>query len=294
MEITALLRSKNVPYQTSGKNTSKGWVSLQCFFCDDHSNHLGINLKSGGWKCLKCGKKGKFYSLVNYLERDKKKAYQISRKFKPQPYEEVKPEGLKLPSGIINHPMKIHVSYLKERGFNHKILEQQYKIMYTGKMGKYAMRVLIPFFLDGKIVSFTARDVTGKQTLRYKDCKIKESTIPVHDTLYNFDNANEVILLVEGVTDVWRIGGSTVASCTVELTDNQKSLLAKAKSLSIMFDGEERAIKKAKMLAKQMKAVVPCVNVIELDGGDPAKLPLKEVIEVRKLAFGEAAKWNGK
>ena len=52
MNIIKVLSDYRIDYDTEGKNTSTGFVSIACPWCeDDPSHHLGINLKEGYYTC---------------------------------------------------------------------------------------------------------------------------------------------------------------------------------------------------------------------------------------------------
>lgn len=46
---------------------SGNWHHYQCFMCDDHSKHLGINVETGAVRCLRCGFK---FSLEHGKAKD--------------------------------------------------------------------------------------------------------------------------------------------------------------------------------------------------------------------------------
>lgn len=45
MSLKQLLIDYRIPFSEQGKNIGNGWIGLKCPFCDDHSNHLGLNLQ---------------------------------------------------------------------------------------------------------------------------------------------------------------------------------------------------------------------------------------------------------
>jgi len=60
----ALLDRLEVQYITEGPNCKRGWVNVRCPFCDDPSEHLGMNLETGAFNCWRCGKKVKSAALA--------------------------------------------------------------------------------------------------------------------------------------------------------------------------------------------------------------------------------------
>ena len=56
-DIVAYLDEKGIEYVTEGKNVSAGWIGLQCPYCSDQSNHLGVCLDGKGFSCFRCGER---------------------------------------------------------------------------------------------------------------------------------------------------------------------------------------------------------------------------------------------
>lgn len=55
MDLIEWFEDNDLEYWTQGKNVTAGWVNIQCVFCDDLSNHLGIRLSDYRVSCWKCG-----------------------------------------------------------------------------------------------------------------------------------------------------------------------------------------------------------------------------------------------
>jgi DNA primase len=100
--------------------------------------------------------------------------------------------------------------------------------------------------------------------------------LPKGQLLYNLDRASRqpFIVLVEGVTDVWRLGSMAVSGFGKDLSDQQVCLLreasqAGARHVVILLDGGETvAAWKAKRALN--RAQVPTVTVDLPSGLDPA------------------------
>ena len=57
-DIINYLENREIDYHKAGeKNVGKGWININCPFCDDPSWHLGINLKSKFFNCYICEQK---------------------------------------------------------------------------------------------------------------------------------------------------------------------------------------------------------------------------------------------
>ena len=292
-DILSFLSEYSIPYKSSGKNVSTGWVEVKCHapLCNDPSEHLGINLSSGSFHCWKCGNKGNFYTLVSQLTKERRNKieeivahFQIGLATKKQEHikKTIQEENI-LPKVLTKLP-NLHKEYLIERGFDPKEIQREYKIVAQYHTGDYSYRLIIPVFVEGKMVTFTSRDVTGEQKLKYKSCPNEKSIIPIKQCLYNIDSVQQGgnILIVEGVFDVWRMGGSCIATFGTEVTKAQIYLLIEKEltNIYIMYDSD--AYKKSEQLAYKLSPFTKKVEVIKLSKEDPANLSHQEALEIRK------------
>jgi DNA primase len=102
------------------------------------------------------------------------------------------------------------------------------------------------------------------------------------ECLYNIDTVKDTAIIVEGVTDVWRIGQGCVATMGLEYTTEQIKLLVDrgVKQAFVMFDSESFAIRKARKLANSLSIFMES-ETIELSDGDPGELTINQVQEIR-------------
>ena len=298
-DVISWLEDQGIDYITSGKNVSAGWVEVNCPFCgDDPSYHLGINLESKMINCWRCGTKGpvtKYIKEILGCSTAMANTIIARYSFKDINLLHSKSKRRKEPGDEIVWPpmydclLDPHREYLKNRGFIPSLLEEKYDLKSTAMTGdSWRWRIIVPIYLDGKIVSYTSRKIVEDGPgPRWRDCPSEKCIIPVKSTLYNIDNHNlgDPILLVEGPSDVWRVGNGAVGCYTSNLTDSQIQLLLQHKPshVYIAFDGEEKAIRKAYEVAGKIGAFVPC-SVIELpEGKDPATLSNDDLNELKKL-----------
>ncbi|KKK72386.1 hypothetical protein LCGC14_2904360, partial [marine sediment metagenome] len=91
--------NRNISYSTEGKNVTEGWCNIECPFpfCDDPSNHMGINLESKLFSCWACGEKGGMDRLIQELEGCSWPESQlILSQFQENPYKDI-PLDVKYP-----------------------------------------------------------------------------------------------------------------------------------------------------------------------------------------------------
>lgn len=294
-DIIAYLNSRNVRYWTEGKNVTQGWVNIRCIYeaCGDISNHLGIHKKSGNHNCWKCGGKGSFVKLVSMIDQcGIGRAKRIAREFyigKGQlEYYEDRPSNhsMSLPKEATDELPKPHLRYLRSRGFDPEEIQQRYKIKACYVTGKYRHRIIIPVFLKGYLVNFQALDVTDKAQAHYRTVPNKEAVIRSDRLLYNIDNVGEAVALVEGVTDVWRIGFGAVGVFGSRLTEGKIRLLADSgvQTVYVVYDND--AAERGHEAAKKLKKVIREVEHIRIPEGDPDKYFLEnpnDLAELRNL-----------
>ena len=299
-DIIEYLESESIDYHVAGeKNVSRGWVGILCPLpdCDDRSWHCGINLEEQRFFCWNCNKSGGLNYLVARLQHcSMAQANTIISRFQTEfienpmgnisQGEKIEPTPQSGPltgfKGEVSFP-KMHLNYLKGRNFDPDLLIPEYKLKAINNIGPYKFRILIPIIQNKETVSFTTRDVTDKN-IPYLHCPDEKSIIPIKDCLYNLDSVGEQVLIVEGVTDVWRLGKGSVATFGTNFTERQVECLQikNIKKAFVLFDFEEQAQKKAKILAGKIALFVPVVEMLALASGDPADMTLERVLELKK------------
>ena len=294
-DITQFFLEQGIPYSTQGKNVTEGWIGTRCPWCiNDPSNHLGINLFSNRVSCWRCGKRGSFWdyvkkvapqsvkSLKNFAIRDFGSLSEVQQK---QEYDWNKEVSLPTSTTEI---LPSHIEYLERRNFSPYHVYRKYNLRSCDRFGQCKYRILIPVYYHGKLVTWTARDITGMQEPAYLNCKKELSIIPIKETLYNFDTVNDIAIVVEGPIDVWRIGDGCISTFGIQYTKQQILLLSKIKRIFIMFDNDiPEAVQKSDELAWGLSPFSEVCQLNILENLDPAELPESEVEKLRKDIFSK-------
>jgi hypothetical protein len=126
-------------------------------------------------------------------------------------------------------------------------------------------------------VSYIGRSTkTGKGEARWKACGKEHERVWHRAILYGMDllPGNKAIV-VEGCTDVWRLGPGAVGTFGIDWTEEQRRVLKKLDRVWILFDEESQAQKKAEELAYGLSDFTE-VEILDIEQGDPGELPLKE------------------
>jgi DNA primase len=163
---------------------------------------------------------------------------------------------------------------------------KRYDLFSCYQTGDYKYRIIAPIYFARRMVSFVGRDVSEEARDTYLNCPNQDSIIPAKRCLYNIDSVDKVALIVEGITDVWRIGRGTVATLGVEFTKAQINQLTGLDKVFVMFDAGRQATNMAHRLAAAATSVVKSVEVIEMTTGDPDKLPENIVRKLQLEIFG--------
>jgi len=296
MDIIEFLEEHDIEYYTEGKNISPGWVGIQCPFCDDQSNHAGVSPDATKFSCWKCGESGKLYRLIaELIDVDNSTAWNIAKTIGQDTLGSTYVSSESTTASTLDRPVKgvlpksstsefpkIHKRYIASRRFGLKHLKREYKIKAVHTIGRYRFRIIIPYFLDGELINYIARDVTGRSEKKYIACSNSKAVLPIKSTFYNIDRVKRDAIIVEGVTDVWAIGTGAIAASGSLITNEQLVLLKEkgVKKAYLVFD--EDAAEKVDRYANKLSAILD-VEIVELENGDPAEQEPQVIHEIRGL-----------
>ena len=285
MDAIAVLEEANIPYRESGKNVGRGWIGVNCPFCDDTGFHMGINIDSKCISCWKCGTTGTILKLLAAitgsfhagLELSKRITGKILYKKEDLP-EENKKIKVEFPRGAVLGLQDIHKEYLKRvRRMNPQVLADKYHLYSTGSRAQLPNRIIVPVIHNYKLLTYTTISVEEKPVVRYWHCPNDNSTLFIKKYLYGLETVKHRAFVVEGIFDKWRMGDETVCTFGVKPTEEQVSLLTQIQNVCIVFDGDQPGYIGAKSLADKLAAFTN-VQIINLPFGyDPDTLPRKSI-----------------
>lgn len=240
MDWISFFQTNNIPFVSSGPNTSKGQVSIKCCWCGqaDDSEHMSVSLEGKGFKCWRNSKHAGrnparlIQALLNCSwEQATNLAGQRASlpndfmnkvKLSLAKQEVVKPlYNLKLPSEFKKFSelpsCRMYLEYINKRGFT--INDTFQYGVYYATLGSYKGRVLFTIDHDEKLVGWTGRTIFPTETLRYKSLTSKEDKAKLSDEtpapapighFLLFENhcltrAANTIVLCEGPMDAWKV-----------------------------------------------------------------------------------------
>lgn len=284
-------RDHNIKYTTEGKHSRQGWMNMSCPFCiGNPGHHLGYNLKAGFYTCYRCGFHSNLEVIKSLSNISWGKAKEILREYSTySAYHKTKKKikhatKIKIPSNGPFGPS--YLRYLQRRGFDPYDLIQKWDLMAGGPFGKQKWRIIAPILYNNSVVSYQGRDITEKTGIKYKACKETEEIIHHKNILYGLDNTKKSCVLVEGITDVWRLGYGAVASFGIKTMSSQIFLLAEQfKKVFIMFDEDRNAQKAAEKIAWDLTSLGVETEIC-LIKGDPGDLPQVKANLYKKQLLG--------
>jgi len=305
IDVRAILVELGVDFKESGKNVGANDINIDCPYCGS-SKHLGISLGNGFTFCWVCefNDEEKHPSLLKVLcdstdeDYGEIKTVMIEHGWEPFIKEQEKSDsGLalrgRLPRESKNFPCSMSYghdsnyprNYLYDRNFVPDKIILKYKLKYATE-GWYKNRIIIPIYFNGELVSFTSRAYKGEG--RYKHATLDMSSMRIKDVLYNYDTAKEFghIYLLEGPTDVWRMGDDSLGVFRSKLTRPQRNLLVNLSktsltSLTIIFD--YGAYSRALLAAEDLSPFISLIKVVRLpDKKDVADRTREEVLELER------------
>lgn len=299
-DVKAFLDEYDISYKTSGKNIGSMWIGLaECPFCGVGGNHFGVNLQSKSAHCWGCGEHPNALKWVQQvLDISYSEACIIINRYSTETENlvEIRQTGNKvvLPTNMIEVNYK-GLEYLESRGFGQDTIDKYKlrqclafsKVVIGDQKSDFSWRIFIPIYMRRELVSYTARDYTGQREPRYKHPFLEACKIPASSTIYNMDTVKDKCIILEGPTDVWRMGDECISLQGIKYTKEQIRYLSemKLKKAVVMFDaGKEE---EATELAKTLSLFVRKVLVASLPFGDPAELPSSEAVKIKYQLLNE-------
>ena len=290
-----------IPVAPKGhKHSRRGWINIRCPFCTGTEGyHFGYNLEKGYGFCFRCGWHPVDLTIQTLIKTDERQVKKILLNYivagqllesglREEPYE--KPDKLKWPEGY-GKMVTAHRNYLLKRGFDPEELEREWNIGGTRYWGFYAFRIVAPIIFHNEAVSWQSRDITDKQKAKYLPCPKEQELLHHKQLLYGLDKALwKTVVVVEGITGVWRLGPGSVATFGVEYTPSQLLLLQSFDRVMIFYDGDEPGQDAAEKMAVELTGIGHEVEIwqpFSCDSGDILQSTANEIMKEVKGKNGE-------
>ena len=300
VDVESLFQKEGIAYRTSGKNISAGWVGINCPFCGEQNNHCGVNLDTKRYSCWVCAKSGTLVKLVGVLLKatygEANKIINDYRGFYyDAPVRELS-DKIILPSKL-SKLTDIGINYLENRGFDALAMEEKYRLQESGSFSylkvkeqswDFRWRIIIPIIMDREIVTYTGRDWTNKQDPRYRNAPIEAGTKLTSECVYNLDSVQDKALIVEGPTDVWKLGDEAIATLGVKFSHAQVNTILKKNLRKIVILFDAGAEDSARILADALNPYVLDLKVFIVQDMDPGSMNINEAHKLKyDLLYGK-------
>jgi DNA primase len=186
------------------------------------------------------------------------------------------PDGYRsLEDGQSSVQGKKALAYLLGRGFKKEVLyEMQFGYCATGF---YSGRIIIPTFIDGRLVYWQARDYTGRKSAKDKILNPRSGLVGngKSEVLFNYDTARQYdcVIVVESWGSCLSVGPYGTAVNGKHISQQQLRLLGRmeAKRFIVLFDYGVGAMS-GWDAAEALNAIKP-TSVALLPWGDPNEVP---------------------
>ena len=282
------LRDSNIVHTQEGRHGTKNRVQIHCPFCAGSIDfHLGIHLTKAYSNCWRCGPHSIAEVIHRVLRVTWREVYAIIDEYANVTNVHIvkstrrsTKQKLVLPDGGLLPLNKKHRKYIQNRHFDVDHIIDTWGIQSTGPLGVDKHRIYIPIMYLGAPVSYQCRTHLKNVDTRYLTCPPNKEKIFHKDILYGIDYAQtNTVVIVEGITDVWRLGAGALCTFGTMYTPQQMYQITKFDNVYILFDSEVTAQKKAEKLANEVAMINKgSVHIITSDvpGQDPGDLPQHE------------------
>lgn len=255
--VRDLIVSAGIEVVDRGPNVKRGNYNVKCPFCGaaDPSAHMGIDATTAWWGCWRNSEhrgKSPVRLLIALLS---KPVWEIRKLLglrdgpgldlfaglrqriearQAEVAESVQAPVLILPAHFRKLPYgqggERHCAYLTSRGLAGPVLGNaciDYSLHFAVS-GEYKDRIIIPYFYQRKLVTWTGRSIYADAGLRYRDLQKENSVVFKNELVYNYDRAaggGVALLVVEGPFDVLKgdYAGSGIGVHVVGLSTNTLS-----------------------------------------------------------------------
>lgn len=245
MRYNKRLAGKIYTYFTTKANLKpyrRGWLKGNCPECGA-IDKFGVNVGQNRTNCFKCGYNPKPLNVISNIEGHQEYsethaflgAFEESTNFYEEQVEILQqskrfklPESYRLITLGDSDFSKICRYNLKKRGFNLNELALK-GVGYCVK-GEFSFRIIIPYYINGKLVYFNARKVIGDDTSKFKNPPIDEVGIGKSLLIYNRDClwVYKKVYMVESATNALTLGDRAFGIGGKVLSDSQLGEILKS------------------------------------------------------------------
>lgn len=297
LDIKALCRDYNIPFIESGHHhTHQGWIQLHCPRCTNGTSgwHMGFSLTRGNFSCWRCGGL-RTWDVLCQLLRSEDSARKALAKYRtegqrPDSASEPKPRPKTLWTprdlGALEPP---HKKYLQRRRFDPERLEEEWDLQGTRHLsGEWNWRVVFPIYdQKEKNVAWCGRSIDDTVRPKYKMSDKEDMLDDPQRMLYGIHRVRDLVVIVEGPADVWRLGPGAVATLGMDWWTEQAFQLKEFPRRAVVFDPQPKAQYRARQLAEWLGMYDGETEIVTDLPCDPGSLPQDEADQLMKELSGK-------
>jgi hypothetical protein len=294
-DFESLLEEYGVDFITTGKNTSKDFININCDTsggdCDYDGNYtLGLHRSGTRSYCWYCSHGFSPFKIAKALgipwDEWQQTVLEVADTWGTDIStikEEIDPDDLvdvELPGEEIQ---QVHRNYLISRGYDPDWLIKHYGIKgttYYADDYKLKYRIIFPITYEGKVISYIARSYVPDAMNKYICCDPEVETVFHKHLLFNLDKATgDKVIVVEGALDALKLiqasGNFDIVATygTSYKPEQLRCLRENYEEVIIMYDAEEAAQAKALEIVTYMQSYGKKARSLVLKGfNDPGEL----------------------
>lgn len=326
----------DIPYVTRGVNKKvSDDCNISCPFCNDSSNpdpsyHLGVNSALGVYSCWRNPTKHRGRTLHKLIMKLLQCSYADARNIlgqqplwlKEGQFEKLSKEPSRLfdqeessindqheltflkefrPFGSKFSSEEKFLDYLVGRGFQRGRLAhfcKRYQLCWA-VAGYYRNRVIIPNYLEGRLVNWTSRSIQSQQTVRYLTLSQSQGAlVNIKHMLFNWDqlvkDPKSLVVVCEGPMDALKLDyygywKGIRATCLFSQMATQEQL-AYIAALTDLYDGvvvmlDDTAQELAESLVSQLSWLPVRYHALPKGVHDPGELTERQVLALGQQLF---------
>jgi len=264
-----------------GAHKSAEGYNLMCPYHLDKNPSLSVNTRKGVFICFGCGEKGTLRKLISKLTDG---AVRIADKsIDVAPVQEI----VSLPVDYVPLWGKVSstfgkqaLKYLHNRGVTNDQM-RRFQLGYCGN-GRYIGRIIAPVITNGKLLSFVARDFTGKSETKVKYPRGSRASEGLfgYDQMRKEGRLSRRVVLTEGWGDALAVdrvlpnktGVLALGSNRISMT--QLNLLENTPHIVVVLDSDNQGRLGSREVASLISVFATSVKVGFVSAGkDPGDCP---------------------
>lgn len=288
MTLPELFEGLGITFWRGGAHhhVTQMYTGTDCPLCSPNSGRakLGWHNKYPTATCWTCGRVDRLEALEHLSGRSRRECLELLRKVEGS----YAIAAFRQPTGRVKLPknlgplLPVHQSYLRLRGFDPDELVRLWQLQGIGLDSRLAWRIFIPVHYHGRVVSWTTRAISDENRMRYVTASADEEAVPAKWILYGMDYCRHAVIVVEGPTDVWRIGPGSCATLGTQFTRAQVEQIARFPVRVVVFDAEPHAQQQAVKLCQALGPFPGTTQQVQLNAADPGSASKKEIQQLRR------------